>query len=123
MNASNPLKTLLAGLATVAVVGTAIAQSNPPSTASPNAATGAGQQSSQNTPMGTTGTGTGASGTGTTGSGSTMGSGSSSGTSGSSGSGMGSSGASGSMGSGSTMGSGSSDTGRTSGRPMRADRN
>ncbi len=59
MTASNTLKTLLAGLATVAVVGTAMAQGTPPTTASPNAATGAGQQSSQGTPMGTTGVGGG----------------------------------------------------------------
>lgn len=59
MTASNTLKTLLAGLATVAVVGTAMAQATPPTTASPNAATGAGQQSSQGTPMGTTGVGGG----------------------------------------------------------------
>ncbi|MBU0827710.1 MAG: proteophosphoglycan ppg4 [Gammaproteobacteria bacterium] len=59
MTASNTLKTLLAGLATVAVVGTAVAQGTPPTTASPNAATGAGQQSTQGTPMGTTGVGGG----------------------------------------------------------------
>lgn len=59
MTASNTLKTLLAGLATVAVVGTAMAQGTPPTTASPNAATGAGQQSTQGTPMGTTGVGGG----------------------------------------------------------------
>ncbi|MFN3437492.1 MAG: proteophosphoglycan ppg4 [Acidovorax sp.] len=66
MTASNTLKTLLAGLATVAVVGTAIAQGTPPTTASPNAATGAGQQSSQGTPMGTTGVGGGGAATPTT---------------------------------------------------------
>ncbi len=66
MTASNTLKTLLAGLATVAVVGTAMAQGTPPTTASPNAATGAGQQSSQGTPMGTTGVGGGGSATATT---------------------------------------------------------
>lgn len=59
MTASTTLKTLFAGLATVAVVGTAMAQGTPPTTASPNAATGAGQQSSQGTPMGTTGVGGG----------------------------------------------------------------
>lgn len=59
MTASNTLKTLLAGLATVAIVGTAVAQGTPPTTASPNAATGAGQQSTQGTPMGTTGVGGG----------------------------------------------------------------
>lgn len=66
MTASNTLKTLLAGLATVAVVGTAMAQGTPPTTASPNAATGAGQQSSQGTPMGTTGVGGGGTATATT---------------------------------------------------------
>lgn len=66
MTASNTLKTLLAGLATVAVVGTAMAQGTPPTTASPNAATGAGQQSSQGTPMGTTGVGGGGAATPTT---------------------------------------------------------
>ncbi len=66
MTASNTLKTLLAGLATVAVVGTAIAQGTPPTTASPNAATGAGQQSTQGTPMGTTGVGGGGAATGNT---------------------------------------------------------
>jgi hypothetical protein len=66
MTASITLKTLLAGLATVAVVGTAMAQGTPPTTASPNAATGAGQQSSQGTPMGTTGVGGGGAATATT---------------------------------------------------------
>lgn len=66
MTASNTLKTLLAGLATVAVMGTAMAQGTPPTTASPNAATGAGQQSSQGTPMGTTGVGGGGAATGAT---------------------------------------------------------
>lgn len=66
MTASNTLKTLLAGLATVAVVGTAMAQGTPPTTASPNAATGAGQQSSQGTAMGTTGVGGGGAATATT---------------------------------------------------------
>jgi hypothetical protein len=79
---TSTIKGLLAGLATVAVIGTALAQSNPPNPAVANPATGAGQQSSQGTPMGMTGT----PGTGgtvattpapkmatTTGSGSTMG--------------------------------------------------
>ena len=66
MTASNTLKTLLAGLATVAVMGTAMAQGTPPTTASPNAATGAGPQSSQGTPMGTTGVGGGGAATGAT---------------------------------------------------------
>ncbi len=59
---ASQFKSLIAGIATVAVVGVAIAQSTPPNPASANPATGAGQQSSQGTPMGTTGTsgGTGA---------------------------------------------------------------
>lgn len=107
MTASNALKTLFAGLATVAVVGTAVAQGTPPTTASPNAATGAGQQSSQNTPMGTTGTAGGSAGATGAAAGSTTAP---------------------SSPSGSTMGSGSStDTmsgsGGTTARPARADRN
>ncbi|WP_298924062.1 proteophosphoglycan ppg4 [uncultured Ramlibacter sp.] len=54
MNASH-IKGLLAGLAAVAVVGTAVAQSTPPNSNVTNPAVGAGQQSSQGTPMGTTG--------------------------------------------------------------------
>lgn len=104
MTASNSLKAFIAGFATVAVVGTAIAQSNPPSPANPNPATGAGQQSSQNTPMGSTGT-QGATGTPQ---GNTMGSGMNNSNN-------------------NTMGSGNS-AGSSSGaaapaRPARADRN
>ncbi|MDB5858464.1 MAG: hypothetical protein JWQ76_2153 [Ramlibacter sp.] len=55
---STILKTLVAGLAT-ATVALAFAQGTPPSPAAANPATGAGQRSSQNTPMGTTGTPTG----------------------------------------------------------------
>jgi hypothetical protein len=47
--------TLFAALALVAA-GTAFAQGNPPTTASPNPATAAGQQSPAGGPMGTTGT-------------------------------------------------------------------
>ena len=54
MNASQ-LKGLLAGIATVAVVGTAMAQGTPPNSNVTNPAVGAGQQSSQGTAMGTTG--------------------------------------------------------------------
>lgn len=105
------LKALLAGFATVALVGTAVAQSTPPTTSSPNPATGAGQQSTQNTPMGSTGTQAG----GGAASGTTAGSGaSSSGTSGSTGS---------SMGSGTTSGSMSDSGAATTSRPARADRN
>lgn len=56
MTASKQLKGLLAGVAAVALIGTAIAQGNPPNPAVKSAPTGAGQQSSQQTPMGTTGT-------------------------------------------------------------------
>lgn len=65
------LKTLVAGLAT-ATVALAFAQGTPPNPAAANPATGAGQRSSQNTPMGTTGTptGSGAAAQGSTGTGS-----------------------------------------------------
>ena len=53
MTASTPFKGVLAGLAAVALA--AIAQSTPPST-SKDPATGAGQQSTQSTPMGDSGT-------------------------------------------------------------------
>ncbi|MFY3383542.1 proteophosphoglycan ppg4 [Paracidovorax sp. MALMAid1276] len=56
MTASTSLKTVLASIAAVAVVGTAIAQGTPPTTSSADPATGAGQRSTQNTPMGSTGT-------------------------------------------------------------------
>ena len=55
---STILKTLVAGLAT-ATVAFAFAQGNPPNPAAANPAIGAGQRSSQGTPMGTTGTPTG----------------------------------------------------------------
>ncbi len=100
MNASIQLKALVASLATVAIVGTAMAQGTPPNPAVKNPALGAGQQSSKNTPMGTTGT-PGATGGTTTGS-STMGTGTTSGTSGSTMTG------SSTTGSGSTMGASSS---------------
>lgn len=113
MSASHQIKGLLAGLATVAAMGTAFAQGTPPNPNVSNPAVGAGQQSSQGTPMGTTGTQGGAAGA----SGSTMGATGSTGTTGStSGSTMGATGS----GSSSTMGA-SSDTGST--RAMRADRN
>lgn len=60
MTASTQFKGLLAGFAAVALIGTAMAQGNPPNPAVKNAPEGAGQQSSQNTPMGTTGTPSGA---------------------------------------------------------------
>jgi hypothetical protein len=49
------LKTMVAGLAT-ATVALAFAQGTPPNPSVTNPAQGAGQRSSQNTPMGTTGT-------------------------------------------------------------------
>lgn len=49
------IKLLLGAITTVAT-SLALAQGNPPTTSSPNPATGAGQQTQQNTPMGTTGT-------------------------------------------------------------------
>ncbi len=72
MTASKHLKGLLAGVATVALIGTAMAQGNPPNPAVKSAPVGAGQQSTQQTPMGTTGTPTG--GGTATGAGSTTGS-------------------------------------------------
>jgi hypothetical protein len=78
MTISSTLKALLAGLA-AAAIGTAMAQSTPPNPNSKDAATGAGQQSTEKTPMGTTGTPTngtsskGATASGTTGSSATMG--------------------------------------------------
>ncbi|MDB5944283.1 MAG: hypothetical protein JWQ13_3849 [Ramlibacter sp.] len=120
MTASFQLKGLLAGIATVALIGTAMAQGNPPNPAVKNAPTGAGQQSSQQTPMGTTGTPAG----GATAAGSTSSGGTGSSTTGSASSG-------GSTSGGSTMGSGSTDTttaaagtgGSRSVRRARADRN
>lgn len=56
MSASTQFKGLLAGLAAVAIAGSAIAQSTPPNPASKDPVTGAGQQSTQVTPMGSTGT-------------------------------------------------------------------
>jgi hypothetical protein len=55
MTASIQWKALLAGAATVALIGTAVAQSTPPAPAS-DPAVGAGQRSTQETPMGATGT-------------------------------------------------------------------
>jgi hypothetical protein len=49
-------KGLFAGLAAVAISGAALAQSTPPNPAAKDPAVGAGQQSTQSTPMGTTGT-------------------------------------------------------------------
>jgi hypothetical protein len=51
----NRTSSLVAALA-LAAAGTVFAQGNPPTTASPNPATAAGQQSPAGGPMGTTGT-------------------------------------------------------------------
>ena len=50
------IKTAMAAIALTSAAGFAIAQGNPPTTGTANPATGAGQQTQQNTPMGTTGT-------------------------------------------------------------------
>ena len=56
MTASTQFKSLLAGAFAVALMGTAMAQGNPPNPAIKSAPIGAGQQSTQKTPMGETGT-------------------------------------------------------------------
>ncbi|MDB5753053.1 MAG: hypothetical protein JWP65_3474 [Ramlibacter sp.] len=95
----------------------ALAQGTPPAPAS-NPAVGSGQRSTQDTPMGATGTPGGGAATGSTSSGATMsGSGSGSATSGSTGSGSGSS-----M-SGTSSGSSTAGGAGTSTRTARADRN
>ena len=53
---THSIKMAMAAVALTSAAGFAIAQGNPPTTSSPNPATGAGQQTQQNTPMGTTGT-------------------------------------------------------------------
>ena len=114
MISSKTIRGAWAGLAALAIAGTAIAQSTPPNPAAKDPAVGAGQQSSQSTPMGSTGTPAG----GSTPSGST-------GAAGSTGSGS-TSADTGSTGAGSTMGaSGASDTTTRRGttRTARADRN
>lgn len=73
MTSSKFIKSLIAGAAAVALIGTAVAQGTAANPAVKNPATGAGQQSSQGTPMGTTGT-PGGSGTTATGSGMSSGS-------------------------------------------------
>lgn len=73
MSTLKSLKAAAAVLTSFSLISLAIAQSNPPTTANPNPATGAGQQSSQSTPMGSTGT-QGNSNTGTPASSSDMGS-------------------------------------------------
>jgi hypothetical protein len=55
MSALTKCAGLLAGLSTVAVIGVAVAQSEPPNPLITNPAIGAGQQSTHITPMGETG--------------------------------------------------------------------
>lgn len=55
MTVSTQIKGILTGLASVAVIGVAIAQGTPPNADVTNPPVGAGQQSTQNTPMGDTG--------------------------------------------------------------------
>ena len=116
MTASKQFKGLLAGVAAVALIGTAIAQGSPPNPAIKSAPVGAGQQSSQQTPMGTTGTPAGG-GTAAGSSSTNMGSSSTSGTTGTAGTGS-------SMGSPSTSADSSASTGtKRTVRVARADRN
>lgn len=118
------LKGLLAAAA-ITVAGAAIAQSTPPNPAAKDPAVGAGQQSTQSTPMGATGTpnnaggssAMGASGSGSTSGSGTSGSGSTTGASSSGTSGSGST-ASGTASGGSSTMAADSSSGRT-----RADRN
>lgn len=122
-------KTSLKGLLAAAaftVGGAAIAQSTPPNPAAKDPAVGAGQQSTQSTPMGATGTPNnaggssttmGASGSGSTSGSATTGSGSTTGASSSGTSGSGSTAGGSSSGGSSTMATDTS-SGRT-----RADRN
>lgn len=56
MTASIQWKAMLAGTAAVALIGTALAQSTPPTPGATDPAVGAGQRSTQETPMGATGT-------------------------------------------------------------------
>lgn len=118
------LKGLLA-VAAITVAGAAIAQSTPPNPAAKDPAVGAGQQSTQSTPMGATGTPNNAGGSsatmGASGSGSTSGSGTTGSSSTMGASDTGTSG-SGSSASGSAAGSSTMATDSSSGR-TRADRN
>lgn len=127
MTSSKFIKSLIAGAAAVALVGTAVAQGTAANPAVKNPATGAGQQSSQGTPMGTTGT-PGGSGTTATGSGMSSGSTMSGSTNTAP---MNSGSTAGSMSSGSTSGTSMGSTSAGSGTDMgtrstrraRADRN
>lgn len=129
MTASTQMKGLLAGLAAVAIAGSAFAQGTPPNPAVKDPATGAGQQSTQTTPMGSTGTPT--TGAGAASTGSTGGSTAATGSTGGSTAATGSSSTAGSTGSSSTMGASGSSTmpadttaaPSTTRRTARADRN
>ncbi len=123
MSTSRQIKGLLAGVAAIAVIGTAMAQGNPPNPAK-SAPVGAGQQSTQKTPMGETGTPGGNATSGSSSTGSSMGSTSNSGSTGSTSS-MGATGGSsmGASSSGDATMAASSDGSRSSKRRMRADRN
>lgn len=127
MTASKQFKGLLAGVAAFAFIGAATAQGNPPNPAVKSAPVGAGQQSTQKTPMGETGTPGATSGAGSTGSntGSSSNTGATTSMGATSGSGGGTSGGM-SMGAGgssdATMAS-STDGTRKASRRMRADRN
>ncbi len=126
MTTFRQIKGLLTGVAAIAVMGTAMAQGNPPNPAVKSAPVGAGQQSSQKTPMGETGTpGNGPTSGSSSTTGSSMGSTSNSGSTGSTSS-MGSTGGGTSMGASSSSDASmasSSDGTRSSKRRMRADRN
>lgn len=127
MTVSNKLKGLLACMATLAFAGTALAQGNPPNPAVKSAPVGAGQQSSQQTPMGTTGTpaggSTAAGSSGTSGTAATTGSTNTGSTTAGS-TGTGSTGSGSSMGSASTSADTSAPTEKNKRvRVARADRN
>jgi hypothetical protein len=114
------LKNILATAAALTLAGAALAQSTPPNPAAKDPAVGAGQRSSQNTPMGATGTPAGGSASaGASTSGSTSGStASSSGTGSTSGTSMGASGSTDT----SASASGTGSTTKRSGKRARADR-
>jgi hypothetical protein len=120
---STILKTVVVGIA-AATAAFAFAQGNPPNPAVANPAQGAGQRSSQNTPMGTTGTpGGGATAQGSGSTGGTMSSGSTAGSAAAASAGTGSSASSTGSSGGSSMASGSgSSGGKKHARRARADR-
>jgi hypothetical protein len=121
---STTTKAMIAAIATV-TAAFAFAQGNPPNPAVSNPAQGAGQRSSQNTPMGTTGTpggGATAQGSGTTGG--TMSSGATAGSTAAAnaGTGAGSTASSSNMSGGTTMASGSGTGKAKKAKRARADR-